>query len=127
MFNSIASKYDFLNHFLSGGIDVLWRRKAISLLQKHKPKKILDVACGTGDFSLAAMKLSPTEIVGVDIAEAMLTIGKEKIAKKNFQNIIRFETGEAESLKFSSEYFDAAIVAFGVRNFSNLEIGRAHV
>jgi demethylmenaquinone methyltransferase/2-methoxy-6-polyprenyl-1,4-benzoquinol methylase len=116
-------KYDFLNHLLSGGTDFLWRRKAISLLRQYKPKKILDVACGTGDFSLAAMNLSPTEIIGVDIAEEMLTIGKEKIAKRNLQNTIRFEIGEAESLKFSETYFDAAIVAFGVRNFSNLEKG----
>jgi len=123
MFNSIASKYDFLNHIFSGGTDVLWRKKAITLLKKYEPKKILDVACGTGDFSFAAMKLSPQEIIGVDIAEEMLAIGKEKIAKKSFQNTVRFEIGEAESLKFSNEYFDAAIVAFGVRNFSNLEQG----
>ncbi|MBS4028800.1 MAG: bifunctional demethylmenaquinone methyltransferase/2-methoxy-6-polyprenyl-1,4-benzoquinol methylase UbiE [Ignavibacteriales bacterium] len=130
MFNSIASKYDFLNHFLSGGTDFIWRRKAISLLKEFQPrqmdgqaKKILDVACGTGDFSFAAMQLFPSEIIGVDIADEMLAIGKEKIAKRNLQNIIRFENGEAESLKFSDAYFDAAIVSFGVRNFSNLEKG----
>ena len=94
MFNSIAKNYDFLNHFLSGGVDVWWRNKAMQLLLPFQPKKILDVACGTGDFSIAAaQKISPQEIIGVDIADEMLHIGRKKIAKKNLQHIICLETG----------------------------------
>ena len=124
MFNSIAKNYDFLNHFLSGGVDVWWRNKAMQLLLPFQPKKILDVACGTGDFSIAAaQKISPQEIIGVDIADEMLHIGRKKIAKKNLQHIIYLETGDAEHLQFDGHYFDAAIVAFGVRNFAHLEKG----
>ena len=124
MFNAIAKNYDFLNHLLSAGIDIWWRKKAMQLLFNYHPKKILDVACGTGDLSItAAEKISPQEIIGVDIAEEMLHIGRKKIVTKNLQHIIRMENGNAENLQFEGHYFDAAIVAFGVRNFTHLEKG----
>jgi demethylmenaquinone methyltransferase/2-methoxy-6-polyprenyl-1,4-benzoquinol methylase len=123
MFNSIANRYDFLNHFLSAGIDYRWRKKAINLVGAHHPKTILDVATGTGDLAIAASVLNPEKITGVDIAENMLEIGRKKIAEKKLQELISFETGDSENLQFNDESFDAVIVAFGVRNFENLEKG----
>lgn len=123
MFNNISHKYDFLNHFLSLGIDILWRKKAVRMLKKHQPKKIMDVATGTGDFAIETLKLKPEEIIGIDISEGMLAIGKEKIKKKGVDNIISLELGDSENLRFQDAYFDAYTVAFGVRNFENLEKG----
>jgi demethylmenaquinone methyltransferase/2-methoxy-6-polyprenyl-1,4-benzoquinol methylase len=123
MFNSIANRYDFLNHFLSAGIDYSWRKKAIKLVGAHHPKIILDVATGTGDLAIAASVLNPFKIIGVDIAENMLAIGRKKIAEKNLQDLISFETGDSENLRFNDGSFDAVMVAFGVRNFENLEKG----
>jgi len=82
MFNSISGKYDFLNHFLSLGIDILWRKRAVRLLKKHQPKLILDIATGTGDFAIEALSLNPEKIIGVDISEGMLSAGREKLIKK---------------------------------------------
>jgi demethylmenaquinone methyltransferase/2-methoxy-6-polyprenyl-1,4-benzoquinol methylase len=123
MFNSIANRYDFLNHFLSAGIDYRWRKKAIKLVGAHHPKIILDVATGTGDLAIAASVLNPFKIIGIDIAENMLAIGRNKIAEKNLQDLITFETGDCENLHFNDGTFDAVMVAFGVRNFENLEKG----
>ncbi len=123
LFNSIAYRYDLLNHLLSGGIDFYWRRRAIKHLLDVDPKKILDVATGTADFAIASLRLSPQQVIGVDISEQMLEIGRAKIAKKKLSGIITLESGEAEQIQFSDEYFDAAIVAFGARNFENLEKG----
>jgi demethylmenaquinone methyltransferase/2-methoxy-6-polyprenyl-1,4-benzoquinol methylase len=123
MFNSIAGRYDFLNHFLSAGIDYRWRKKAIKLIGAHHPKTILDVATGTGDLAIAASVLKPDKIIGVDIAENMLDIGRKKITEKKLQEMISFETGDSENLQFSNGCFDAVMVAFGVRNFENLEKG----
>ncbi len=123
MFNSIAHRYDFLNHFLSAGIDYSWRKKAIKILGKTNPKKILDVATGTGDLAIEAVKLNPEKITGIDIAEDMVKIGREKIKKKKLTDIIELQVGDSENLNFEDNYFDAAIVAFGVRNFENLEKG----
>jgi len=123
MFNNISHKYDFLNHFLSLGIDILWRKKAVRMLAPHQPKKILDIATGTADFAIEALKLNPEEIVGIDISEGMLNVGKEKIKKKGVDNIISLELGDSENLRFETAYFDAYTVAFGVRNFENLEKG----
>src|SRR5690554_758634 len=123
MFNNISHKYDFLNHFLSLGIDILWRKKAVRMLKKHQPKKIMDVATGTADFAIETLKLKPEEIIGIDISEGMLAIGKEKIKKKGVDNIISLELGDSENLRFQDAYFDAYTVAFGVRNFENLEKG----
>lgn len=123
MFNNISHKYDFLNHFLSLGIDILWRKKAVRMLAPHQPKKILDIATGTADFAIEALKLNPEEIIGIDISEGMLNVGKEKIKKKGVDNIISLELGDSENLRFEDAYFDAYTVAFGVRNFENLEKG----
>lgn len=123
LFDSIASRYDLLNHLLSGGIDLYWRRKAIQTLYILKPKRILDIATGTGDFAIASMKLKPDEVIGLDISEAMLKIGQKKISEKNLSQFIRLETGEVEQIRFDENSFDAAIVAFGARNFENLERG----
>jgi len=123
MFNNISHKYDFLNHFLSLGIDILWRKKAVRMLAPHQPKKILDIATGTADFAIEALKLNPEEIIGIDISEGMLNVGKEKIKKKGVDNIISLELGDSENLRFETAYFDAYTVAFGVRNFENLEKG----
>ncbi len=123
LFDSIAHSYDFLNHFLSGGIDFYWRWRALRLLKNQKPKCLLDVACGTADFSIAAAKYGVETIYGIDIADKMLSIGQTKVRNKGFSQRIKLEMGNAESIRFDSEYFDAAIVAFGVRNFENLEKG----
>lgn len=123
LFDSIAYRYDLLNHLLSGGVDFYWRRAAIETLASRKPKRILDVATGTADFAIAALRLAPEEVVGVDISEAMLELGRRKLAAKNLSSKIRIESGEAENLEFPDNHFDAAIVAFGTRNFENLEHG----
>lgn len=123
MFNNIANKYDFLNHFLSMGIDKLWRNKVISLLKKYQPKNILDIATGTGDLAITALKLKPEKITGIDISTGMLKIGNEKIKKKGLNNIIELLEGDSENIQFADQSFDAAIVAFGVRNFENLQKG----
>lgn len=123
MFNNIAHRYDFLNHFLSAGIDYRWRKKAIQIIGETNPQSILDIATGTGDLAIEASKLNPKKIEGIDIAEDMLAIGREKIQKKNLTDIIRLQTGDAEHIQFEDNSFDAVMVAFGVRNFENLEKG----
>ena len=123
MFNNIARRYDFLNHFLSAGIDYSWRRKAINMIGKNHPKTILDVATGTGDLAIAALKIKPEKIIGIDIADDMVEVGINKIKKKNLQDIIHLQTGDSENLDFPNETFDAVMVAFGVRNFENLKKG----
>ena len=123
MFNSISGKYDFLNHFLSLGIDILWRKRAVRLLKKHQPKLILDIATGTGDFAIEALSLNPEKIIGVDISQGMLSVGREKLIKKNLTDKIELISGDSEFLPFKDNFFDAVIVSFGVRNFENLEKG----
>lgn len=123
LFDKIAFRYDLLNHLLSGGIDLYWRRAAISLLSNRRPKKILDVATGTADFAIAALRLHPEKVIGVDISEQMLAIGRKKIEERNCSDIIALEYGEAERLKYPDNTFDAAIVAFGARNFEDLQVG----
>lgn len=123
MFDNISHRYDFLNHFLSLGIDILWRKKAIRMLKPHAPKQILDVATGTGDFAIEALALKPDRIVGVDISAGMLDMGKKKMKRKGVDHIIDMQMGDSEKLLFEDNTFDAGIVAFGVRNFENLEKG----
>ncbi|WP_028297569.1 bifunctional demethylmenaquinone methyltransferase/2-methoxy-6-polyprenyl-1,4-benzoquinol methylase UbiE [Olivibacter sitiensis] len=124
MFNNISGTYDFLNHFLSFGIDIIWRKRAIRTLAKLQPKHILDVATGTGDFAFEALKmLQPDHIIGVDISEGMLAIAREKIAKRGLQGKFSVELGDSENLPFAENSFDAVTVAFGVRNFENLSLG----
>jgi demethylmenaquinone methyltransferase/2-methoxy-6-polyprenyl-1,4-benzoquinol methylase len=123
MFNNIAVKYDFLNHFLSLGIDHIWRYKAINELKLINPKRILDLATGTGDFAIAALRLNPEQIIGMDISAGMLEVGKTKMRKKKYDNIIEMRLGDSENLPFEDNYFDALTVGFGVRNYENLEKG----
>ncbi len=123
MFNDIAHRYDFLNHFLSAGIDIRWRKKVRKMLADSSPKKILDVATGTGDLAIELSKLKPDEIVGVDIATEMLDIGKEKLNKKNLNSLITLKPGDSENLEFDDNTFDAVTVSFGVRNYENLQKG----
>ena len=124
MFNNISKTYDFLNHFLSLGIDIIWRKKAIGELKKDRPKHILDVATGTGDFAFEALQaLNPDKITGVDISQGMLDVAKEKIAKRGLQSKFEVKLGDSERLLFDDNTFDAVTVAYGVRNFENLEKG----
>lgn len=127
MFDNISPRYDLLNRVLSIGIDVYWRKKAISLLRPYQPQRILDVATGTGDFALEALALRPQQIIGVDISEGMLARGREKIAKKGLDKLITLQTGDSENLPFQEATFDAVTVAFGVRNFENLEKGLSNI
>lgn len=124
MFDSISPKYDLLNHVLSGGIDILWRKRAIRELRKamapQHPRRILDIATGTGDFALEALALKPEKIVGMDISEGMLSVGREKMKKRGVDHIIEMRTGDSEGLPLPDNDFDAVIVAFGVRNFETL-------
>ena len=121
MFDDISKNYDFLNHFLSFGMDHYWRKKAIKYLT-NSPKKILDIATGTADFAISASKINNVSITGIDISQEMLNIGKEKIRRKNLDNIITLKIGDAESLTFQDKYFDAITAGFGVRNFENLDL-----
>ena len=127
MFNNISGRYDFLNHFLSLGIDHLWRARAVKELREINPKKILDIATGTGDFAIANLKLKPEEVVGIDISSGMLKVGKEKMKKKKVDNIVSMQLGDSEDLPFDDNYFDGLTVGFGVRNFENLEKGLAEM
>jgi len=123
MFDNISHRYDFLNHFLSLGIDILWRKKAIRQLEKDQPKLILDIATGTGDFAIEALALNPDKVIGVDISSGMLDYGKKKMMKKGLEDKIELQMGDSEKLLFQDNNFDAVIVSFGVRNFENLVKG----
>lgn len=124
MFNSIAGKYDFMNRFLSAGIDVKWRKKAINLLKPLHPQQVLDVATGTGDVAILTHKLlQPQKITGIDISEGMLQVGREKINKLGLGAVIDLQKGDSETIHFPDNSFDAITVAFGVRNFQHLEKG----
>ena len=127
MFNSISGRYDFLNHFLSLGIDIRWRKKAIHYLKQFAPDTILDVATGTGDFAIEAVNLNPSRIIGVDISEGMLAIGRKKVLSMGLEEKIALQIGDSENLPFPDNSFDAVIVAFGVRNFENLEKGLSEI
>ncbi len=128
MFDKIAPRYDLLNRLLSLGIDVWWRRRALGHLKKHQPKVLLDVATGTADVAIMAAKmLKPERVVGIDIANQMLEIGRVKIRKEKMEALISLETGDSENLRFEDASFDAVTVAFGVRNFENLEKGLAEM
>jgi len=124
MFDNIAPKYDFLNRFLSLGIDIIWRKKLIAKLKKSNPKFILDIATGTADVAIETAKtLSPEKIIGVDISNLMLDEGRKKLTKKNLNRVIELQQGDSENLQFGTNSFDAVTVAFGVRNFEHLELG----
>jgi len=123
MFDNISGKYDLLNHLLSMGIDKGWRKKAIAMLKDNPPNHLLDVATGTGDFAISAMVLNPEKITGVDISEGMLEVGRKKISALKLSAKIEMLYGDSEQLPFPDNKFDAATVAFGVRNFENLDKG----
>lgn len=127
MFNNISGTYDGLNRIISLGIDKRWRKRAIALLAEEKPVSILDVATGTADFAIAATVIKNIKVVGIDIAEEMLTIGREKIKAKQLDQQIELLCADSENLPFESNKFDATIVSFGVRNFENLEKGLAEI
>ncbi len=128
MFDDIAHRYDFLNGFLSAGLDTWWRKKALGYLQELNPKKILDVATGTADVAIMASGLlKPDSITGIDISEGMLDIGRKKIQKLGLQHAIELLKGDSETINFEDNSFDAVTVAFGVRNFQNLEKGLSEI
>ena len=128
MFNDIAFRYDFLNRFLSAGIDIRWRKKAIKQLEKNQPKTILDVATGTADVAIMASGiLKVAKITGIDISDGMLEIGRKKIQKLGLQNTIELLNGDCETINFNNDSFEAVTVAFGVRNFENLEKGLSEI
>ena len=128
MFDNIAYRYDFLNRFLSAGIDIWWRKKAIRQLLKLAPQTVLDVATGTADVAIMSTKiLQPKKITGIDISDGMLAIGRQKVAKLGLQNTIELLNGDSETINFEDSSFDAVTVAFGVRNFQNLEKGLSEI
>jgi demethylmenaquinone methyltransferase / 2-methoxy-6-polyprenyl-1,4-benzoquinol methylase len=120
MFDSISPRYDLLNRVLSLGIDTIWRKKAINLLKADKPERILDVATGTADLAIEALRINPKQVVGVDISAGMLAMGEEKLRKRKLEDRIKLVLGDSEGLPFENNEFDAATVAFGVRNFEHL-------
>ncbi|MEO6670236.1 MAG: bifunctional demethylmenaquinone methyltransferase/2-methoxy-6-polyprenyl-1,4-benzoquinol methylase UbiE [Ferruginibacter sp.] len=128
MFDDIAGRYDFLNRFLSAGIDIRWRKKAISHLKDIKPQQLLDVATGTADVAIMASHLlNPKKIIGIDISQGMLDIGKKKVEKAGLQDSIVLLKGDSEAINFNENSFDAVTVAFGVRNFQHLEKGLSEI
>lgn len=128
MFDNIAFRYDFLNRFLTAGVDVWWRKKTILLLKDIHPQTMLDVATGTGDVALLTYKLlRPKHITGIDISDGMLTLGREKIVKAGLGNSIQLINADSENIPYEDNHFDAITVAFGVRNFEHLEDGLAEM
>ena len=124
MFDNIAPTYDLLNHSLSLGIDRRWRRAAINSLKPFRPQHILDVATGTGDFAiLAAQELKPQTLLGVDLSEGMMQVGREKVLRAGLQDVVSFQREDCLSLSFADDSFDALTVAYGIRNFSDLDQG----
>ncbi|MEL7269676.1 MAG: bifunctional demethylmenaquinone methyltransferase/2-methoxy-6-polyprenyl-1,4-benzoquinol methylase UbiE [Bacteroidota bacterium] len=123
MFDTISKDYDGLNRVISFGIDIKWRKRVVQLLKAKKPESILDIATGTGDLAIAMTKTGATKIVGLDISPGMLEVGKHKVADKKLDETISMVVGDSENLDFEDNSFDAVTVAFGVRNFENLEVG----
>lgn len=123
MFDGISKSYDLLNRIITLGIDVLWRKRVVKLLQKEQPKSILDIATGTGDLVLELAKINADKIIGLDISPGMLEIGKQKVKNKQLEDRIDMQLGDSEALPFDKETFDGVTIAFGVRNFENLELG----
>ena len=127
MFDTISKEYDGLNRVISFGIDVKWRKKVVNKVAATKPKRILDVATGTGELAINLAKTDAEEIIGLDISAGMLSVGKEKVAAKNLDDRIKMVQGDSENLPFEDDYFDAITVAFGIRNFETLEKGLAEI
>ena len=127
MFDTISGNYDNLNRVISFGIDVKWRKKVLKMVSKSNPKTILDIATGTGDLAILMAEANAEKIIGLDISSGMLEVGKKKIASKNLSNTIEMVLADSENMPFDDNYFDAITVAFGVRNFENLEKGLAEI
>lgn len=127
MFNAIAGNYDGLNRVISFGIDVSWRKKVLQLVADKNPNTILDIATGTGDLAILMTNTSSEEIIGLDISAGMLEIGKQKIKEKKLDTKIQMVLGDSENIPYPDDYFDAITVAFGVRNFENLEKGLTEI
>jgi demethylmenaquinone methyltransferase / 2-methoxy-6-polyprenyl-1,4-benzoquinol methylase len=127
MFDTISGNYDNLNRVISFGIDIKWRKKVLKMVADKNPKTILDIATGTGDLAILMVKTSAEKIVGLDISDGMLEVGRQKIAAQQLSNKIEMVLGDSEKMPYSDNTFDAITVAFGVRNFENLEIGLAEI
>lgn len=127
MFDTISKEYDGLNRVISFGIDVKWRKKVVGLVGKTSPKIVLDIATGTGDLAINLVDTRAEKIIGLDISEGMLDVGRKKIASKNLDKTIEMVVGDSENLPFETNTFDAITVAFGIRNFENLEIGLSEI
>lgn len=127
MFDTISNEYDDLNRVISFGIDIKWRKKVVQIISKKKPSNVLDIATGTGDLAINLTQTDASQIIGLDISEGMLDVGRKKIAKKQLDNTIEMIVGDSENLPFDDNSFDAITVAFGVRNFEHLEIGLAEI
>ena len=127
MFDTISKEYDGLNRVISFGIDIKWRNKVVEIIGESNPKKILDIATGTGDLAISLTKTNAEKIIGLDISEGMLNVGKQKIEKLQLTNQIEMVLGDSEKIPFSDNSFDAITVAFGVRNFEDLEKGLSEI
>ncbi len=123
MFDNISGNYDFMNRIMTFGIDIKWRKKVVKMVAETNAKKILDIATGTGDFAIMLAGINPDKIVGLDISEGMLEVGKKKIKEKQLDHLIEMVLGDSENLPFDDNSFDAVTVGFGVRNFENLDKG----
>jgi demethylmenaquinone methyltransferase/2-methoxy-6-polyprenyl-1,4-benzoquinol methylase len=127
MFDTISKEYDGLNRVISFGIDVKWRKKVVKLVGETQPKSVLDIATGTGDLAINLTQTNAQKIVGLDISEGMLAVGRNKIEKRNLSDTIEMVLGDSEKLPFNDNSFDAITVAFGIRNFENLEKGLSEI
>ncbi|APD07361.1 demethylmenaquinone methyltransferase [Flavobacteriaceae bacterium UJ101] len=127
MFDNISPKYDFLNHFLSMGIDIQWRKKVVKQIQSLQAEKVLDIATGTGDLAIMIAENTKAQITGLDLSAGMLEVGRKKVTEKELQNRIEMIQGDSENLPFEDDTFDAITVSFGVRNFENLEKGLTEI
>ena len=127
MFDTISGNYDGLNRVMTFGIDIKWRKKVLDLVAAKNPKTILDIATGTGDLAILMAKTDATEIIGADISEGMMQVGRKKVTDKNLDSRVKLVYGDSEKLPFADAYFDAITVAFGIRNFETLEKGLAEI
>ena len=123
MFDNVSYNYDFLNRILTFGIDVKWRKRVVRIVGEKKPKMILDIATGTGDFAIMLARLNPKKIIGLDISKGMLDVGIKKVKAKKLEQVIEMVLGDSENLPFENNSFDAITVGFGVRNFEDLDKG----
>lgn len=127
MFNGIAKNYDALNRVISFGIDVSWRKKVVAMVAATKPKNVLDIATGTGDLAIHLAETDAKEIIGLDLSPGMLAVGQEKVTQKELDHKIKMVIGDSEALSFEDNSIEAVTVAFGVRNFENLELGLSEI